>query len=180
MHDFADVRPATAQDAGELARLVNSAYRGESSRRGWTTEADFLAGQRTDPTMLADDISRSTTTILCLREVVVGPILACVSLELFSDERGSGCYLGMLTVNPTLQARGLGKVLMEKAEAFARSRGAARMKLGVIQLRQSLMEWYERRGYAKTGETGRFPYGDERWGLPLREDLHFVLFEKNL
>jgi GNAT superfamily N-acetyltransferase len=174
------VRPATPADATELSRLVNSAYRGDSSRRGWTTEADLLDGQRTDPDTLEQDLSRPGVTILCLRESESGPILACVSLELFDDARGKGCHLGMLTVNPTLQAQGLGKILMQRSEAFARSRGAARMRLGVIQLREQLMQWYERRGYERTGETRPFPYGDEKWGLPRQADLHFVLFEKAL
>lgn len=175
-----DVRPATPQDATELSRLVNSAYRGDSSRQGWTTEADFLDGQRTDPGWIEEDIAKPGVTILCLRSDGAGPILACVALQLFTDEAGRACYLGMLSVNPTLQAGGIGKQLMESAEAFARAQGATRMTLGVIQLRHSLMEWYERRGYRRTGATHPFPYGDERFGIPRRDDLHFVLFEKTL
>ena len=170
-------RPA---DIDELAALVNSAYRGDSSRIGWTTEADFLGGQRTDSTRLTDDVRCPERAILCAREVRDGPILGCVSLEFLPSDRGGGCHLGMLTVKPALQSKGLGRAILEEAERFARQRGAMHMTLGVIQLRDTLMEWYRRRGYAPTGETRPFPYGDEAFGLPLRDDLHFVMFEKSL
>jgi ribosomal protein S18 acetylase RimI-like enzyme len=175
-----DIKPAERKDLGELSRLVNSAYRGESSRKGWTTEADFLDGQRTDEESLAQQHENSRNTFLCLREKPEGPILGCVFLEMFQDERGKGCYLGMLTVHPDMQDRRLGRLLMEESESFAKAKGALRMTLGVIQLRDTLIQWYERRGYKKTGETKPFPYGNERAGLPRRDDLHFIMFEKPL
>lgn len=178
------IDPARLDDAGELAMLVNSAYRGDSSRKGWTTEADYLGGQRTSPEALRGEIERGARegkrVILCLREAKssLAPILACVSLERTSD---FGCYLGMLTVSPERQAGGIGRALLESAENFARERwGASRMILGVIQLREELIAWYERRGYRRTGETKPFPYGNEAFGLPRRQDLHFVMFEKPL
>lgn len=173
---------AEAHEAKEIADLVNSAYRGDTSRQGWTTEADFLDGTRTNPGMLRLDMTPDQgKTILCMRELEEGPIVGCVYLEKFEDHKGTGCYLGMLTVSPTLQARGLGRVLMAKAESFAREAwNARRMTLGVIQLRDSLIEWYKRRGYFPNGETEPFPYGDLGCGLPKRDDLHFVMFEKQL
>lgn len=196
--------PARPEDADELAVLVNSAYRGDSSRKGWTTEADLLDGQRTNANGLREEIERGdregTRVILCLREVAgesdtTSLILACVSLErCASAGAGAGaasgaepgnlgvtCYLGMLTVMPPLQAGGIGRILLEGAENFARERwGARRMILGVIQLREELIAWYERRGYVRTGETKPFPYGNEAFGLPRRTDLHFAMFEKPL
>jgi GNAT superfamily N-acetyltransferase len=173
--------PCSAKDVEELSRLVNSAYRGESSRAGWTTEADFLDGQRTDPDSLLKLLdSPGDRTILCWRKMPGGPILGCVLLERFQDKRGVGCYLGMLTVEPTLQAQGIGRRLIKSAEDFARSWGAKRMTLGVIHLRDTLIAWYERQGYTKTGETKPFPYGNEKAGIPRRADLHFMLFEKQL
>lgn len=185
--------PARPEDAGDLAALVNSAYRGDSSRKGWTTEADFLGGQRTSPEALGEEIERGARegkrVILCLREATppaertrpesrLAPILACVSLERTSD---NGCYLGMLTVSPERQAGGIGRALLESAENFARTEWSAkRMILGVIQLRSELIAWYERRGYRATGEIKPFPYGNEAFGLPRRPDLHFVMFEKPL
>lgn len=174
------IQAADEQDLAELAALVNSAYRGESSRAGWTTEADFLEGQRTDPELLGEALKDVRRMILCLRAKDGGPILGCVALERFSDARGRGCYLGMLTVKPTMQRQGVGKILLMRAEEFALAGGATRMTLGVIQLRTELLAWYERNGYKRTGETKAFPYGDPKAGLPKREDLHFVLMEKPL
>ena len=173
-----DIRPATANDLVAISELVNSAYRGASSRQGWTTEAEYLEGQRTDPETLASDLAQPNKRILCLREAEGAPILACVSLEKFRDTKGHGCYLGMLTVSPSLQATGIGRSLLEGAENFAANWGATRMTLGVIHLRESLINWYLRRGYVESGETKAFPYGDEKFGLPLRDDLQFVMFEK--
>lgn len=175
------VDPATLDDAEELARLVNSAYRGESSRAGWTTEADFLGGQRTDPAVLRQELREQSRVILCLRRQNEGRILACVNLTRFKEGKSVGCYLGMLTVDPTLQALGLGRTLLSQAESYAaRAWGASRMTLGVIHLRESLMAWYERRGYVRSGLTEPFPYGNAKAGIPLRDDLHFIMFEKSL
>ena len=164
-------------ELGEISELVNSAYRGESSRAGWTTEADFLGGQRTDPQTLLQHLKDKNRKIFRCRDRDSRSLLGCVYLERNPDD---SCYLGMLTVRPHLQNSGLGKVIMNHAEELARQWGARRMVLGVIQLRSELMAWYERRGYRKTGETKPFPYGDPKAGQPLREDLHFVMFEKIL
>jgi len=175
---------ATLADVDVLHTLVNSAYRGDSSRQGWTTEADLLGGQRIDPEGLRELILQSEQKrILCMRPPGAssgGEIWACVCLERFEDNYGVGCYLGMLTVNPNMQTGGLGKALMKKSEQVAREWGASRMTLGVINVRHELMAWYERRGYAKNGIKEPFPYGDERFGKPNRNDLYFEMFEKAL
>lgn len=174
------ITTAQESETEELSRLINSAYRGETSRQGWTTEADLLDGQRTDAVTLSATLRTPGQFILCLRERSNGPVLGCVFIELFENPLGIGCYLGMLTVNPQLQTRGLGKALMSAAENFARERGAQLVTLGVIQVRESLMAWYERRGYKKTEKTKPFPYGDVLFGIPKRDDLYFVMFEKGL
>ncbi len=172
------ITPAQASDVQELAALVNSAYRGDSSRAGWTTEADFLDGQRTESKVLLGQIADPMkAVILCLREAPGREVLGCVYLE---NDGENGCYLGMLTVKPTLQTQGLGSVLMQSAEDQARRWQAKSLTLGVIQVRGSLIRWYERRGYQRTGETRPFPYGQPSVGLPQREDLHFVMFAKTL
>jgi len=171
---------AKETEVEELSLLVNSAYRGESSKAGWTTEADLLDGQRTDPESLRQVIQSPGQAILCLRSTDDGPIDGCVQLARFTEGNTLAVHLGMLTVRPSLQAGGLGATLVEKAEEFARSLGAARLELEVIQLRHTLITWYERRGYRKTGETRPFPYGDVKFGVPRREDLHFVVLEKLL
>lgn len=170
--------PAGPDELVAVSALVNSAYRGESSRQGWTTEADYLGGQRTDPETLARDLAANPqAALLTLREAPDGELLGCAWLE----PAGPGVwYVGMVTVRPDLQDRGLGRRILDGAEAFARARGAARLRMTVVSIRDSLIAWYGRRGYAPTGETRPFPYDDERFGRPLREDLAFVVLEKPL
>ncbi len=184
------LRAARREDAEALSALVNSAYRGDSSRVGWTTEADLLGGQRTDPDALRESIAQGETMgdrVLLVHEAVQpsGPaggsaapaIDACVQLERHGDE----AYLGMFTVRPTLQGGGLGRRLLAGAEQDARRRwGVTAVHMTVIAQRAELIAWYERRGYRATGETAPFPYGDARFGEPLRPDLHFVVLRKVL
>jgi ribosomal protein S18 acetylase RimI-like enzyme len=165
-------------DLEAVAALVNSAFRGDSSRAGWTTEAEFLGGQRTDPALLRAELAaHEGAVLLLLRDQPDGDLLGSVWLD---PEEPGVWHLGMLTVRPDLQGRQLGRTLLAEAESYAAARGAERMRLTVIQVRDSLSAWYERRGYVRTGETKPFPYGDERFGLPLRDDLHFEVFEKRL
>lgn len=162
----------------EIAALVNSAYRGDSSRQGWTTEADLLGGQRTDPETLAQELAaKPGAQLLVLREAAAAPPLGCVWLE---PTRGGTWHLGMLSVRPDLQDRGLGRALLTQAELAAKAQGARRIEMTVIGLREPLIAWYERRGYARTGETRPFPYGDARFGEPRREDLRFVVLAKRI
>lgn len=169
-------RAATADDVAALHRLIESAYRGETAKAGWTHEADLLGGQRTDEAELAD-ILADPARVLLVAEAAGEPV-GCVQVA----DLGAGlAYLGMLTVRPTLQSGGLGRRLLDAAEAVARDRfAAARMEMTVIRQRPELIAWYERRGYAPTGETRPFPLDDERFGLPHRRDLEFVVLEKKL
>ena len=170
------LQPATPADLPAIAALVNSAYRGETSRQGWTTEADYLGGQRTDAATLAADLAaQPQAALLALREAPGGPILGSVWLE--PAEPGVW-YLGMLTVRPDLQDRRLGRGLLEAAEAFAAEKGAVRIRMTVVAIRDTLIAWYQRRGYELTGETRPFPYEDRRFGDPRRDDLSFVVLEK--
>jgi ribosomal protein S18 acetylase RimI-like enzyme len=161
-----------------IAALVNSSYRGDSSRVGWTTEADMLGGQRTDAEALRADLAaRPGAVLLTLRDEPDAELLGSVWLE---PKARDVWYLGMLTVRPDLQARRLGRTLLERAEEYAAARGARRMRMTVITLRDALIAWYERRGYVRTGELVPFPYGDERFGVPQRDDLQFEVLEKAL
>lgn len=169
--------PAQDHEIEEIAAFVNRAYRGEASRAGWASEADILGGQRTDAATLREDLAAPGALLLTYRDTNGGPLLGCVWLEPLDAE---AWYLGMLTVDPQLQARRLGRALLAAAEAYAAERGARRIRMTVIWLRESLIAWYQRRGYVLTGETEPFPYGDERFGLPARDDLHFVVMEKAL
>jgi ribosomal protein S18 acetylase RimI-like enzyme len=167
------VSSALLPDIPALNALVNAAYRGDRSRRGWTTEADLLDGIRTDEGRLREMIESPNSQILKLEEA--GTLLGCVYLE----TKGDALYLGMLTVSPERQDRGLGRQLLEAAEQVARERSCRRITMTVIPQRTELIAWYERRGYCATGETQPFPSEDPRFGLP-RVPLSFVVLEKVL
>jgi GNAT superfamily N-acetyltransferase len=154
---------------------VESAYRGDSAKHGWTHEADLLGGQRTDPALLRDVLSAQNETVLLA--LVGDDLIGCVQISMHGDKKAS---LGMLSVNPARQTAGVGKHLIAAAQAHAKASGATRMEMRVIAQRKELIAFYLRRGYADTGATARFPYGDERFGLPLRDDLTFVILAKDL
>src|SRR5690349_24489449 len=97
------VTPANEKDIAALNVLVNSAYRGESSKQGWTTEADLLDGIRTDEQSILDFITRKDTVLLVCRNER-NELIGCVHLQ----EQAQQMYLGMLTVSPTLQGAGIG------------------------------------------------------------------------
>ncbi|HRL06539.1 GNAT family N-acetyltransferase [Brevundimonas diminuta] len=172
----ATFRPAAPDDVPALHRLIESAYRGDSAKAGWTHEADLLGGQRTDETELRD-ILADASRVLLLAEID-GVLTGCVQVA----KQGEGlAYLGLLTVDPRRQAGGLGRWLIAAAEAEAIDRfGATRMEMTVIRQRAELIAWYERRGYRLTGETRPFPLDDERFGLPQTRELEFVVLEKAL
>jgi GNAT superfamily N-acetyltransferase len=168
-------RAAVETDVPDLVALIESAYRGESSRAGWTTEADLLRGQRTDP-----DGVRAVVKDPGSRMVVVErdeALVACCQLE----NRAEHAYFGMFAVRPGLQGAGLGRRVLAEAERVAREDWSAReMHMTVITQRADLIAWYVRRGYRRTGKLSPFPYGDERFGRPQRADLAFELLVKPL
>jgi len=167
------ITPASAEDVPVLNRLVNSAYRGESSRKGWATEADLIDGTRIDEAAMLDLIQDRNTTIL--KYVENNEILGCVELRIENES----LYLGMLTVNPDLQAKGIGKILMHAGEDFGRKNNCKKVKMTVVSVRDKLIAWYERHGYSLTGERKPFKMPDERFGIP-RQPLEFVVMEKKL
>ncbi len=169
-------RLATPADIPALVALVESAYRGDSSRQGWTTEADLLQGQRTDPVSLAAVLAEpDSRVVLAFRG---DELLACAHLE---KHDGDACYFGMFSVRPNLQGAGIGRLVMHECERQARDEmGCTKMDMTVIVQRHELIAWYERRGFRATGERKPFPYGDERFGLPQRDDLEFIVLAKPL
>jgi ribosomal protein S18 acetylase RimI-like enzyme len=167
---------ATRDDLVPLHALVESAYRGDAARRGWTHEADLIDGQRTDAESLGATLDDPAQRILLARDG--DAIIGCVAL---TDKGDGTCYLGMLTVAPELQAAGLGRRLIEAGEQAAAAQfGARRIEMTVIAQRAELIAWYERRGYRHTGERRPFPYGDTRFGLPRDETLVFVVLDRRL
>jgi ribosomal protein S18 acetylase RimI-like enzyme len=171
-----NVRPATSSDVPALHVLIESAYRGQSARRGWTHEADLLAGQRTDLAELHSIIGDSRQHLLI--HEADGIVEGCITA---AEKAGGLVYLGMVTVAPELQGAGLGRALLSAAETFAADKlGASRAEMTVIERRRELIAWYERRGYRRSGERRPFPRHDPRAGIPQCEDLDFVVLEKDL
>lgn len=168
-------REAAEDDIPALVALLESAYRGEASRDGWTTEAGLLDGQRTDPDGVAAVLADEGSMMLAVERD--GGLVACCQLE----RRAGHAYFGMFAVRPVLQGAGVGKLVLAEAERRAVTEwGAGQMQMTVIRQREDLIAWYERRGYQRTGELRPFPYGDERFGIPRRDDLAFELLVKPL
>lgn len=168
-------RAATVEDVPALVALVTSAYRGDASRIGWTTEADMLDGNRIDAEVLRHDIERPHSRVLLLERD--GELLSCAHV---CEDAGAG-YFGMFAVQPALQSGGIGKRVLDEAERIVREEwNLPVMRMTVIDVRAELIAFYERRGYHRTGVFKPFPYGDARFGIPQRDDLRFEVLEKEL
>ncbi|MFE9243799.1 GNAT family N-acetyltransferase [Nocardiopsis sp. NPDC006938] len=170
-----EFRAARPEDVPALVELVNSCYRGDDSRRGWTTEADFLDGQRVDASAMTELLGRTNTLVLVGESG--GEIVTCCELQ----RSVNGAYFGMFSVRPELQGAGLGRTVLAEAERTAAQEWGCRlMRMKVLKQRPELIAWYERRGYTGTGKTEPFPYGDTAFGLPRRDDLAFVELTREL
>src|SRR5260370_25550065 len=172
------LKAAVQADYAEVIDLVNLAFRGSGSSASWNIEAGIIEGQRLNESVLREDLAaKPAAHLLIHRDEQNGTLLGTVWLDAGKDGVGG---LGLLTVRRDLQNRQLGRTLLRAAEEFAKERGAHRIHMTVVNVRTTLIAWYERRGYTLTGETQPFPYGDERFGRPLRDDLHFVVLEKDV
>jgi len=168
-----DIKVSDPNDIPELVRLINSAYRGDGSKKGWTTEADLLEGTRTDKVNIADLIADAKGVILkCVGDD--GKIIGCMNLQ----KHGSKLYLGMLTVSPELQNAGIGKRLLDEALTYAKNNNCIAIYMTVISVRQELIAWYERHGYKKTGEVKPFPVG-EKFGIQ-KQPLELMVMERTV
>jgi ribosomal protein S18 acetylase RimI-like enzyme len=168
------LRPATEHDIPEIVALANLAYRQAST---WATEAGVIAGTRLTEPQLRDDLASKPDARLLLYREADGVLRGTVWLE---PTAANTWYLGLLIIHPELQNQRLGQRLLAAAEEFAREQGGRRIRMTVLNVRHTLIAWYERRGYARTGESQPFPYGDERFGKPLRDDLSFIVLEKRI
>ncbi|KAK1982898.1 acetyltransferase [Colletotrichum cereale] len=183
-------RPAAPADVPRLLPLIRSAYRGEASRKGWTTEADLVADKRIDEAGLLAKIAEPEGVVLfvtddagasppAMMSVTAAPLACCEIARVKTDP--AVAYFGLFAVDPARQAGGVGRAVLAHAEAWARRAwGCARMEMCVIWPRAELIAWYERRGYAKTGERREFPYGELVDGGALRDDLWFEVLQKEL
>jgi ribosomal protein S18 acetylase RimI-like enzyme len=169
-------RLAGSRDVGAIVCLVDSAYRGDASRGGWTTEADLLDGPRTDTEAVSAVVDADGSAMLVAE--AGGHLTGCCQLE---RRPGGEVYFGMFAVRPDCQGRGRGQEILAEAERLAREEwDAVTMVMTVLAQRLDLIAWYQRRGYRLTGRSRPFPYGHERFGIPRRLDLSFVELAKRL
>jgi len=165
---------AEEKDVTSLVALMDSAYRGENSKLGWTSEADlFIGNRRTDEPTVADLIKKPGAVFLkYLNEE--GVLEGCV----FLHKKNNRLYLGMFSVSPLAQGKGIGKKLLGAADHYAKEQNCSSIYMTVITVREKLIAWYERNGYQKTGKILPFPV-DERYGIPT-QPLEMLVLEKNL
>jgi len=167
---------AREPDYPAIIDLVNAAYRGHGAVESWNIESGIIEGTRLTDSLLREDLAaKPHAHFLVHRDAESRAIIGTVWLEPVDTETW---YLGLITVDPTLQKQHLGHALLSAAEDFARARGARSIRMGVLNVRDALIAWYEPRGYIRTGKTEPFPYGDDRFGKPLRDDLVFAILEK--
>lgn len=167
------ISKATLADIPALNILINSAYRGETSKKGWTTEAHLLEGKRTNEEELTQTLLKPENTILKFTEndTIIGSVLLV--------EKEKQLYLGMLTVSPELQNSGMGKKLLAEAENHAKTLGLSSIIMSVISVREELIAWYKRHGYVDTGKREAFPENDIHITIS-DEPLEFIFMEKQL
>jgi ribosomal protein S18 acetylase RimI-like enzyme len=162
---------AKTEDIGQLNLLINSAYRGESSKKGWTTEEHLLGGIRTNEQLLSNLLTKKENRIF--KYSIDNQLIGCVLLESMNEN----LYLGMLTVSPEHQAKGIGKIMLEESEKIAKLEKFKAIEMTVISVRHELIAFYERRGYKNTGKTKPFPMNDDNFGQP-KQQLEFIVLEK--
>jgi ribosomal protein S18 acetylase RimI-like enzyme len=171
-------RKATPADVPQIVALVNAAYRGDESRKGWTTEAELLDGVRTYAGEISTLIAADGSMILLA--VDEDTIVATVHLQRVANEESVAAFLGMFAVQPRGQARGIGKAMMAESEVRVYEEwGAAKMLMDVITVRTELIAFYERRGYRMAGKVSEFPVAKELW-TPKAVDLKLARMEKKL
>jgi GNAT superfamily N-acetyltransferase len=166
---------AADSDIPAVVALMNVAFRGRGQQASWSTEEGYIEGDRTNADMLREDIAAHPDAALLLWRDADNALLGCVWMQ---PEENNVWYLGSLAVMPLQQNGGLGRRLLTAAEDWALARGMREIKMTVVHVRTALIEWYARRGYLPTGESKPFPYGDERFGRPTRDDLYFVVLSR--
>ena len=160
-------RIAAPEDVPAIRALIENGYRGDSARKGWTHEADLLDGNRTSEAEIAAIVAAPEKRMLLAERD--GALVGTVTITDLGDGRA---YLGMLCVDPAVQAAGLGRALISQVEALAaQDFGAQIMEMTVIDARSELIAWYERRGYVRSDEIRPFP-------LPMDVPYLMVVLER--
>jgi len=165
---------AEEKNISSLVALMDSAYRGEGSKQGWTSEADlFIGNKRTDETTLFTLITKPGSVFLKYTNED-GTIEGCVYLH----KKESRLYLGMFSVSPAAQGKGIGNKLLAAADEYAKEHNCHAIYMTVITVRHELIAWYEKHGYQRTGKVLPFPV-DERYGIPT-QPLEMIVLEKQV
>jgi len=165
---------AIAEDIAALTRLLNGAYRGESSRLGWTTEADLIAGDTRTNEQGVQQVIEQEGSVMLKYCNEAQEIIGCVNLQ----QRDQRLYLGMFSVLPQLQGAGVGKQLLLAAEEHAKLQACNAIYMWVIAARVELISWYQRHGYQDTGE--RIPFAEDGISGIHLQKLAFMVLEKRL
>ncbi|HEY3249665.1 MAG TPA: GNAT family N-acetyltransferase [Ignavibacteria bacterium] len=169
-----DFRSATGEDSEKICSLVNSVYRGDNAKKGWTTEADLLGGIRININTVNDVINRENNVILLA--LIEDKVVGCVHLE----KKNSKCHLGMLSVDVDYQDKKIGRALMDESETYAKNTfGCREMEMKVIGQRTELIDYYLRRGYKLTEEKEPFIVSTH-FGEPKIDNLYFIYMVKQL
>ena len=165
---------ATLVDVKEITALLNSAYRGESSKQGWTTEVHLIGGDRRTDEPSLQQVMKIAGSIVLKYLNEEQKIIGCVNLQL----HGTKIYLGMFSVVPQLQGSGIGKQILNAAEEYANALHCTSIYMSVIDVREELINWYKRNGYVETGERKAF-IEDAVSGNHL-QPLAFIILEKEM
>ena len=167
----AQISTAGTEDILRIVELLNMGYRGEQSRKGWTTEADLIAGEIRSNEEDVTQVMQTAGSVFLKYVDEYGKMIGCVNLK----KQGDRIYLGMFAVEPELQGGGIGGSLMKAAEEYCKSEGCSSIYMYVISLRDELIAWYKRKGYADTGK--RVPFEENFTGKHL-QPLEFAVLEK--
>lgn len=165
---------ATPEDIADIRVLLNSAYRGDESKKGWTTEADLIQGNvRTDDASLQEVMNKPGSVFLKYLDSAQ-KIIGCVNLQLHHPKM----YLGMFSVSPGLQGGGIGKKILQAAEEYAIQLHCTTIYMSVIAVREELIDWYKRHSYCDTGK--RIPFVEDGLSGKHTQMLEFMVMEKSI
>jgi ribosomal protein S18 acetylase RimI-like enzyme len=169
-----NIQLATIKDSEAIVALLNSAYRGEESKKGWTSEANLISGETRTNLATVELLIKEEKSVFLKYTNANFELCGCVNLQIKTNR----IYLGMFSVNPNLQGFGIGRAILGAAEEYAFSMNINTIFMSVISVRTELINWYERNGYKKTGEI--IPFEEDAVSGKHLQKLEFIILEKNL